>query len=222
MEMQGIWAFIHVMFLVYWLGADLGVFYVAYQIIKPEHSPEARATLLKVLGFIDGFPRAVSIFMLPVGIQLADGLGLSPVSGGMLWLPWIAALIWFAIAYSANARRTTPRGKQLAKLDLAIRAALVLGLGVFSIATFVSGGPFGANWLALKVLCFALILICGIGIRLTFIPFGPAFGRLMAEGSTPEVEATLKRAVDRVVPFVLALWFLLGVAALIGISQPDF
>ncbi len=92
MEAQGVWAFVHVMLLVYWLGADLGVFYTAHQVIKPELSAETRAALLKVLTFVDGFPRAVSIFMLPVGLQLAAGLGLSPVIGGWLWTAWIAAV----------------------------------------------------------------------------------------------------------------------------------
>ncbi|HJN03983.1 MAG TPA: hypothetical protein QF665_02565 [Alphaproteobacteria bacterium] len=222
MEAQGVWAFVHVMLLVYWLGADLGVFYTAHQVIKPELSAETRAALLKVLTFVDGFPRAVSIFMLPVGLQLAAGLGLSPVIGGWLWTAWIAAVLWFLIAYTANTQRATATGQTLAKIDLAIRAVLLVVLAVAAIFSFVGEAPFATNWLALKVLLFALLLVCGIGIRVTFAPFGPAFAELVADGSSPETEAVLKRAVGRAVPFVIALWVLLGAEALIGIAQPYF
>ncbi len=103
-----------------------------------------------------------------------------------------------------------------------VRIVLIAVLGIAAIASFAGGDPFSDNWVALKVLLYAYVLACGLGIRFAFAPFGPAFGRYMAQGSTPEVEAALRRPVIMVKPFVLALWGGLVVMALIGIAQPQF
>ena len=44
----------------------------------------------------------------------------------------------------------------------------------------------------------------------------------MAEGSSPDVEAQMSRALARAKPFVLALWVIIAAAAFTGISQPGF
>ncbi len=73
MDSQAVWIFLHVVLLVYWLGADIGVFYSSLQVVKAEHPPETRAAIVKVLTFVNYFPAAASILMLPVGLQLAAG-----------------------------------------------------------------------------------------------------------------------------------------------------
>lgn len=222
MDSQAVWIFLHVLLLVYWLGADIGVFYSSLQVIKQENSPETRAAIVKVLSFINNFPATSSILMLPVGLQLAAGVDASPVTGFWLVLVWIGAFAWLGVAHSSTKRRGTPLGKRLSDLDLVVRIALIAVLGIAAIASFAGGDPFSNNWVALKVLLYAYVLACGLGIRFAFAPFGPAFGRYMAQGSTPEIEAALRRPVMMVKPFVLALWGGLVVMALIGIAQPQF
>lgn len=221
MEPQTLWIMAHVVLLVYWLGADISVFYSSLQIIKPENSPETRAAVARVLNFVNAFPGVASILMLPVGLMLAAGRGLSPIDGAWLVLPWALAAIWLFIAVSATSQRGTPLGQTYSTIDLWIRLVLIAVLTIAAIVSFVSGEPFASNWLALKVLLFAYVLVCGLGIRFTFAKFGPAFGRLMAEGSTPEVEAALRVPVIRVKPWVLGLWAGLVVMSLLGIAQPS-
>ncbi|MDA0369100.1 MAG: hypothetical protein O3C65_05025 [Proteobacteria bacterium] len=220
MDPQTIWIMIHVVLLVYWLGADISVFYCSLQIIKPANSRETRAAIAKVLGFVNAFPGIVSILMLPVGLMLASGKGLSPITGGWLALVWGLAAIWLLISVSAASQRGTPLGKTYATIDLWIRYVLIAVLTIAALLSLTGGAPFTSNWLALKVLLFAFVLVCGLGIRFTFAKFGPAFGRFMAEGSTPETEAGLRGPVMRVKPWVLALWSGLVVMALLGIAQP--
>ena len=222
MDSQAVWIFLHVVLLVYWLGADIGVFYSSLQVIKQEHPPEARAAIVKVLTFVNYFPATASILMLPVGLQLAAGVEASPVTGAWLILVWIGALAWLGIAHSSTKRRGTPLGKRLANVNLGVRVVLIAVLGLAAIASFAGGAPFRDNWVALKVVLYAYILVCGLGIRFSFASFGPAFRRLMAEGSTPEIEAAIRRPVFIVKPWVLAPWGGLVVMALIGIAQPRF
>lgn len=221
MDPQTFWIMAHVVLLVYWLGADISVFYSSLQIIKPENSPETRAAVARVLNFVNAFPGVASILMLPVGLMLAAGKGLSPIDGGWLVLPWILAAVWLLISVSATSQRGTPLGQTYASIDLWIRIVLIAVLIIAAIASFANGEPFASNWLALKVLLYAYVLVCGLGIRFTFAKFGPAFGRLMAEGSTPEVEAGLRGPVLQVKPWVLGLWAGLVAMSLIGIAQPS-
>lgn len=219
-DTQTIWIAVHVLLLVYWLGADVGVFVSSLQIIKPENSLETRATIVKIIGFVNWFPNVASILMLPVGLMLATGRGLFLIEGPWLALPWTIAGIWLLISVGATTQRGTPIGKTYATIDQWIRYALIAVLVVSAVVSFAGDGPFRSNWLALKVMLFAYVLACGLGLRFTFAALGPAFARLMAEGSSPEIEAAIKRPVMRVKPWVLGLWAGLVAMALIGIAQP--
>jgi hypothetical protein len=220
MDPQALWIMAHVVLLVYWLGADISVFYCSLQIIKKDNAPETRAVIAKVLGFVNAFPGIASILMLPVGLMLAAGKGLSPIADGWLVLVWALAGVWLLISVSAASQRGTPLGKTYATIDLWIRYALIAILTIAALWSFTAGAPFTTHWLALKVLLYAFVLVCGLGIRFTFAGFGPAFGRFMAQGSTPETEAALRVPVLRVKPWVLALWAGLVAMALLGIAQP--
>lgn len=223
MDWQSVWIFLHVMLLVYWLGADIGVFYCSFHIRRADYPKETRLAVLKISGFINQFPLAVGIFILPVGLQLADGLGLSPITGAWLLVPWVLAVAWFLLNLRVAKLRGSPAGKRLAQIDLGIRVALILVLVVSAIWTFVAGEPWGANWVALKVLVFAYVLTCGIGIRVTYRNAGAVFGKLAAlPATTPELEAEITRLTKAVKPWVLTLWAGLVVMAAIGITQPSF
>ena len=57
-------------------------------------------------------------------------------------------------------------------------------------------------------------------IRVKLAPFGPAFGRLMSSGSSPEVEATIRSSVRGCLPFVYLIWIMVVVAAFLGVVKP--
>ena len=50
LDAQTLWIMVHVVLLVYWLGADISVFYSSFQLIKTENSPETRAADRQGLG----------------------------------------------------------------------------------------------------------------------------------------------------------------------------
>ena len=94
---------------------------------------------------------------------------------------------------------------------------MVLGLAIAGIGSLLGEGFIKADWLSLKVLIFALMVSCGIYIRLQLKPFVVAFGALMTKGSSPEVEATLTRALARCRPAVYLIWVGLVAAAALGL-----
>ena len=100
MEPNDFLKLLHVLTFVYWLGADLGVFYAARVAAGPRLAVDTRAALFKVMTWIDLIPRMMLILTFPVGAQLAAGLGISPIVGGWLWLVWIGAIAWAVLLFA--------------------------------------------------------------------------------------------------------------------------
>jgi hypothetical protein len=212
---------LHILLFVYWLGADLGVFYSVKYVVDPSLSLETRRTVMKVMHFIDLFPRMTLVLMLPMGATLAVAGGYATLPEGwgvpVLTALWVAGLAWFWLVVTIYGGASPG----LLRLDYGIRYAVIAGLLMLGIASLAGHGPVapGTEWLPVKLIIYALIIALGLGIRATFKPFAVAFGQLVAHGSTPEVESAMRQAQGRVRPVVLALWAALVVEAFLGISK---
>lgn len=211
----------HVVLFAYWLGADVGVFYSSYRVCDPTLGREARLTALRIMAWIDMIPRYCLVVILPVGLSLAIMLGAWRGTPG--WVEaavWVAAAAWLWLVRAVHDAEGRPLGARLRRIDLAVRVvavALLVGTGV---AGLLGAGPATAPWLAAKVLIFGLLVFCGLMIRLAIRPFGPALARLVAEGSTPALEAELAGSMRRARPFVVAIWIGLVLEAWLGIAKP--
>jgi hypothetical protein len=212
---------IHILLFVYWLGGDLGVFYGSGFVRNPAYSVETRRTVMKVVHFVDLFPRMALVTMVAVGSSLAVFGGYTVVPDGLqipaLIVIWVLDLSWLYLVIKIYGG---PAGF-LTRVDYFIRysvIALLLGFGVASLLGFGPVSP-GAHWLAVKLIVFACIISCGLGIRWAIKPFGPAYAKLMATGSTPEIEATLTASSIVAKRFVVTLWIGLVIEAFLGISK---
>jgi len=83
----------------------------------------------------------------------------------------------------------------------------------------VDPGWIRGDWIALKLLLFAVTVGCGLAIRIALKPFGPAFASLMEGGSRPATEGAIQRSLTRARPFVIAIWIALVLEAALGIFQ---
>ncbi len=217
MEWQDFFKLLHVITFVYWVGADIGVFYAARLVVNPQYTPQTRANILKILDWIDQIPRYMLLATFPVGATLAANLAISPITGFWLYAVWIVAIGWMWVITHLHKHHGKP--KALAQADLAARALLIAALVVTGIMSINGDGPFLRDWLGWKVLLFGCAVACGFGIRIAFRPFGPAFAQLMKEGSSPPVEAAMKKALDNAVPFVIGIWVFASAAAFLGLSH---
>ena len=107
----------------------------------------------------------------------------------------------------------------LGKVDVALRWAFVASL-VGTGTAALSGEIALPRFLALKLIVLAFAVLMGLTIRRMLRPFGPAFGRLMAEGPSPETDAALRGVIASARPFVLLIWAALVIAAWLGIATP--
>jgi hypothetical protein len=223
---QNLAIILHLVLFCYWLGADLGVFYASRFVVSPELSVQARGTVLKVMDFVDMSPRIAMALFLPSGVTL---MALSPYGRGVfagwpLIVTWLAGLCWLALVLLDHKRPAGSLGILIHRTDLAVRFVLVAGLLGVAIYTAVVDKPFGVStnpiWLAGKVAAYALCIACGLGIRLRFAPFSPAWAALLRDGSSPEVEARIRNSVRGTLPFVYAIWALVLIAAILGVAKP--
>lgn len=212
--------FVHVLLFVYWIGADIGVFLSARAVVNEKIPVLGRATAAKLLFTIDMAPRSSHVLMLPVGFSLANSAGFSPIGGVWLALIWAGGLGWLSLTWYIRLKTGTPSGATAERFDVWFRSVLVVVLITTGIVSLLTDEPFSQTWLALKVGLFGVIVASGAGIRLALKPFGPAFGQLMKDGSSPPVEAALKSSMQRSYPFVFTIWGLVAFLALLGIAKP--
>ena len=217
---------LHILLLTYWLGADLGVFYSSRFVVDSAVRPDARAVAAKIMHAVDMGPRICLVLILPSGVTLMalDSLGRDIFGGWPLVLVWLAAFIWLALAVMDYLRQPQRYAELVHRLDFAVRIVLVVGLLGTALYTMVASEPFGVTsnpkWLAGKVAAYALCIFGGLMIRVKLRPFGPAFARLMATGSTPDVEAEIRTSVRSCLPFVYLIWGMVVIAAFLGIVKP--
>jgi hypothetical protein len=213
---------LHILLFVYWLGADIGVYYSSRYAANPTLTREARATVVRIMLWIDQIPRACLVLMLAVGYSVGFHMGMVHARPGAIVALWIIALAWLALVIAIHHSQGTPRGERLRKIDMVWRIVLILALSVDAWASFVGEGHLLARWLAVKVQIYALLIFFGLMIRVAIQPFVVAFGRLMREGATPELDAQIATGLARSRPWVIAIWIGLIAAAFIGLQKPPF
>jgi hypothetical protein len=211
---------LHLLLFVYWLGADIGVFYSARYVRNAALDIASRRTALQILAWIDQIPRYCLVLMLPVGYSLAALLELVRMPALGFALLWGITAAWLWMVWAIHHYQGRPIADRLRRVDLVWRWVLFAGLLWDAWTGLRSTGHIVADWVSIKFLLFAAMLFCGIMIRLRGKALGPALRQILAEGSTPALEATVTASFARTRPFVLAIWTLLVAAAWVGISKP--
>lgn len=220
MSSYSLWLFLHILLFVYWLGGDLGVFVLARAARRADLGFAERAFALRTATLIDFTPRICFALMFPVGLHVVAAGGFATVPAWALALAWAVAAGWIGLLLALARSEGSERAVRLDAAHRLLQGVLAVVIGGLGVASLLGAGPFPEGWLALKVLLFGLIFLLGIGIDRQFRPIVPAFGRLAREGSTPEVETVIGRAIDAAIRYVLALYALLVIIAFLGVVKP--
>ena len=220
MDTYQIWLYAHVLMFVYWLGADLGVFTLALALKNPTYTVEQRALLMRMSLLIDMTPRAAMALIAPVGLHLAESLGLVNVPGWLTPIIWVVAFCWIVGEIVAFRNMGKP-----------IMMRIYMGTGTLFVIVFVTctwygiqslrlGEPFRADWLAVKVLLFGQVFLISSLMALFYAPIETILEQMKAGGSTPELEARLCKQVNRGAVVTVILFLLLATIAFIGQAKP--
>ena len=208
----GVLQFVHVMGLVYWLGADLGVFYSSYYVADDQLSPEARLTVAKILFWLDQAPRIAMPIMLGSGFHLAWRFGTLPLPEISVYLSWAVVGVWLALVFLLHARGPSAL---LSRIDFGLRILIVVltaGIASWALATNAL-----VYWVAWKLLVFAGLVSCGLMIRIRLKPFAAAFAALARGTPGSGDNQTIREVFASTRPFVVAIWIGLIVNTLLGL-----
>ena len=213
------WLIIHLVLFAYWLGGDIGVFYSTRMILNRSNTPDQRFMASRIMLWIDLLPRLCLSMMLTVGGILSEYVGVTHP-------PWQMAMIvvlgpvWFTVLLIMHFRHNASFMPMLTRLDLWFRWFLIAAI-VVSVWWSVSTGRLeNAPWLAPKLIVFALMVWCGVMIRI-FLPGFIAGVRALSQGSiTQAQDDAMRRSIHRVRPWVFGIWAGLIIEAFLGIFKP--
>ncbi len=219
MDTHALWAYVHILLFVYWLGADVGLWLAMAFIRDPRLSFETRATLIRLGFYIDLFPRISFALILPVGMHLARSLGLYPIGGRLLAAAWVVGVLWSALHLAVVRYKGTALARRLIVVNKCYEAAAGLffvSVGALSLAT---GAPIEAGWFALKLLLFGAIFWVILGIDTVLQPFTTLL-RMGPDGSTPGQEALVRRLTNRTMAWAVLMYLMIAAAAFLGRVKP--
>lgn len=220
MDSHQVWVFAHIMLLVYWLGADVGVFVLARMSKNAALSVETRAKLLEGAMIVDQLPRLCFALMVPVGLLLALRLGLVTAPDWLLPAAWTYGIGWCLLLLQAPKWEGKPAGARFRQANLGAQVLLGAAFVAAGALSLEGTGPVTAPWLAQKLIIFGLIYWAAIMIDVAFRPGIAAFGAIAVQGSTPELERSYARSIDHTCLWVVVVYALVALAAFWGVVQP--
>ncbi|GAB3096313.1 hypothetical protein G8770_17215 [Aestuariicella hydrocarbonica] len=207
---------LHIVCFVYWLGGDLGTFYASRFVVRSDLSNESRSTALTIMMGCDQGPRFAMPLILPLGLHLAHITGLFAVPDAWLAVTWLLAAIWVTtvmVLHFAHGKSFIPA---LTQFDFYFRAVMIAGLLGLSSYALMTGNILKADWLATKLLIFALLVACGLMIRVGLKPFMTGWVKLMSGDTSDAVNQQIQQAIAKCRPYVYAIWGGLLICAALG------
>lgn len=198
--------FAHLLALVYWLGADLGVFYSSFMLCDDRKSPEVRVSAAKILFALDLAPRICMTLMLPLGVHLAAATGYQRLPATVIIATWIVGLAWLAMVLALHFLGHGRDLRVLTRIDFWFRAVLASGLLVYGGLAIAGESSTATPWAGWKLAIFAGLIACGLAVRIRLKPFAAAFAQLAEGEPSAAVNAAIQRSIGGTRPFVLLIW----------------
>ena len=191
-DLYQILLFLYVLCFVYCLGGDLSVFYSSGQLINPRLSQEARKYVLKVMHWLDQFPRVCMPLVIALGFTMGS-MQWFELDAIWLWIIWGVAALWIYFVITLFLNGHEPAKVSLVhKVGLAMQWIIAPAILVLAIMSLRGTGITGDGWPAANLLIWAGTVFCGLASRYTMKPFSAAFGRIIGQGESPEDLAQMK------------------------------
>lgn len=213
--------YLHTLLFVYWLGGDLGVYFSAKFVADRKLPLDERFRFLHVLMQCDMGPRTALIVLLPLGFQMAWMLGLSPIGGLPLVAIWVIGLAWLAANWWMFFNEQHPLTPRLKGIDMYLRYGVILGMSGLGALSLFSDAPIADNWLAAKILLFAVAVSLGVYLRSVIKDWIIGFGLVRAGGADADRgNDIIEAASARSKVAALTLWGIVALIAFLGQVKP--
>ena len=156
----------------------------------------------------------------PVGLHLAESLGLVSVADWLQSLIWVVAFCWIVGEIVAFRNMGKPIMMRIYMGTGTLFVIIFLSCTWYGIQSLRLGEPFMANWLAIKVLLFGQVFLISSLMPLFYAPVEAILQQMQADGPTPELEKRLCRQVNRGATVTVVLFLLLATIAFMVQAKP--
>lgn len=211
--------YLHQLLFVYWIGPDIGVYYLSHRITDSQLSVGQRLAAAQVMGQIDLIPRVCLSLMLTVGGILTEFVGIPHPAWQMAGIVLLGP-VWLTMILIIYFRRGTPLADAVTKIDFYFRGLMIVAVLASVAWSFSTGRLTDTPWVGTKLLLFAAILLFGLLMRLRVGPLMAGLGKLAAEGASAATDQLMAASLKRTKPFVLAMWAAILLAAFAGVVKP--
>lgn len=211
--------YLHVLLFVYWIGPDIGVYYLSHRVTDPQLSVGQRLAAAQVMGQVDLVPRVCLSLMLTVGGILTEFVGIPHPAWQMAGIVLLGP-VWLSMVLIIYFRRGTALGDSVGKIDFYFRGLMIVAVLASVTWSFSTGRLTDTPWVGAKLLLFAAILMFGLLMRLRVGPLMAGLGKLAAEGASAQTDQMMAASLRRTKPYVLAMWAAILLAALAGVVKP--
>lgn len=211
---------LHIAVLGYWLGSEL-VINATYRFVCFDDRMDfaARDRLMDHVMHVDQHVRYALVLQAGLGTMLAALSGLLPGGEGLAVAAGAAALGWLAFVEIVHRLRHRPAGARLALIDRWSRHLLILLL--LAIALGLVGAGWGLPaWLRWKLALFAVVMACGVGIRLALIAHFRTWAVMRRDGPTAAANAIIRRTYWRATSVLGLLWLCIIAMVILSIAKP--
>ncbi|MGE4062438.1 MAG: hypothetical protein AB7E79_03630 [Rhodospirillaceae bacterium] len=217
-----LWDYAHIVLFVFWLGTELGVLACTAAAKNAKLAFETRQAFVRKARKLHVIPRVCFALILPVGIELTGAINVYPLTPGLKVLFWSAAGLWLVLIAAIARTEGSPMGKLLGYVEIAFQALAGAGFVVYGLNSLATGAPIDEPWFAAKLAMFGLAFWTVIAINVSFRPFFAPFAEIGEEGSTPEREEAVARAVNQTMTYMVVLYLLIAGIAFLGKVKPPF
>ncbi|MEQ8736798.1 MAG: hypothetical protein RIC29_17885 [Rhodospirillaceae bacterium] len=210
----------HIAVLGYWLGAEFVINSGYRYVCRAASMPfEERNKLMDHVLDVDQHVRYALILQLGLGFTLAALYGFVPGGSETAMATAAIAILWLLFVEVIHHKRKDPAGAALARLDRGLRYVVMVGLAAAGLYALANGTnvPF---WLAWKLMLFAGVMACGVGIRLSIIDFYRTWAVIKRDGSSDALEAKIRHIYTYGTAILVGLWLLIGGIVILSIWKP--
>ena len=210
----------HIVVLGYWLGSEFVINstyrYVSYHADIPFAD---RDRLMSHVLDVDQHVRYALVLQVALGSTLAALLGYVPGGKSVAIVAALVGVAWLLFVELVHRLRSRPIGQILATVDRGIRYLLIaLLIGTWGVG--VLGSAQLMPWLAWKLLMFAGVLLCGVGIRIQIMNFFKVWRVIGEKGISDGLQQQVAAIYVRATSILVGLWVFIGVIAVLSIVKP--
>ena len=210
----------HIVVLGYWLGSELVINstfrYVSWSASMPFAE---RNRLMDHVMDVDQHVRYALVMQAGSGVALAALYGLVPGAAGLAWVAAGLALAWLVLVEITHRGRAKSWGNKLAAFDRAIRYLVILAILGVALASALEAFTLPA-WLVWKLVCFAGVISCGLGIRFALMSFYRIWIEIERDGSNDHRESLIRQAYVQATSVLLGLWVFIVIILVLSIWKP--